>query len=159
MLARRDAPWQPWCMSTPRPSIDVTAACACGAIGMAVRGPVVSMLLCACLDCQRATGSGHASVALVPLSALALTGTAKSFARPADSGAIFTRNFCPDCGTPLFGQSSRAPDIRMIPVGFFAGQNAWFAPGQLIFARSQQAWDLVADHLPRHATYREGARS
>jgi hypothetical protein len=114
------------------------------------------MLMCSCLDCQRATGSGHASVALVSADALTLVGSAKSFDRPSDSGATFTRHFCPDCGTPLYGQSSRAPDMRMIPVGFFAGQNNWFAPNQLIFARSQQAWDLVADHLPRHDTYRQG---
>jgi hypothetical protein len=122
---------------------------------MSVRGTVVSMLVCACLDCQRATGSGHSSVALVPADALELVGKAKSYDRPSDSGATFTRYFCPDCGTPLYGRSSRAPDIRMVPVGFFAGQNSWFAPTQLIFARSQQSWDLVADHLPRHATYRQ----
>ncbi|WP_442882037.1 GFA family protein [Devosia sp.] len=143
-------------MNSPkRPVIDVTAKCACGAVEMSVRGPVVSMLMCSCFDCQRATGSGHSSVALVPVAALSSDGASKSFDRPSDSGATFTRHFCPQCGTPLYGQSSRAPDIRMISVGFFAGQNDWFAPNQLIFARSQQAWDLVADHLPRHDTYRE----
>lgn len=120
---------------------------------MRVNGPVVSMLMCSCLDCQRASGSGHATVALVPAAALQLDGSAKSFDRPSDSGATFTRYFCPDCGTPLYGQSSRAAEMRMIPVGFFAGQNAWFEPNQLIFARSRQAWDLIADHLPRHETY------
>jgi hypothetical protein len=143
--------------SSKRPMIDIAASCACGAVSMAVQGEVVSMLLCSCLDCQRATGSGHASVALVPAAAMRVKGATKTFMRPSDSGASFTRHFCPDCGTPLHGQSSRAPDLRMLPVGFFAGQNAWFAPGQLIFARSQQAWDLVADHLPRHQTYRENS--
>jgi hypothetical protein len=42
-------------------------------------------------------------------------------------------------------------------VGFFAGQNDWYEPNQLIFARSRQAWDLIADHLPQHETYRQGA--
>lgn len=143
-------------MSKPdRLIVDVTAACACGAVEMALRGRVMSMLVCSCLDCQRATGTGHSTVALVPAEALTLTGTPANFARSADSGALFTRHFCPACGTPLYGQSSRAPDLRMIPVGFFAGQNQWFDPTQLIFARSQQAWDLVADHLPRHQAYRE----
>lgn len=141
--------------SSNRHIVDITARCACGGAQMTLKGPVVSMLLCSCLDCQRASGSGHASVALVPAAALRVEGAAKSFERPSDSGATFTRHFCPDCGTPLYGQSSRAPDMRMIPVGFFAGQNDWFAPNQLIFARSQQAWDLVADHLPRHQTYRQ----
>ena len=142
--------------SSSRPIVDLATTCACGAIGVALKGPILSMLLCSCLDCQRATGTGHATVALTPSVALAVTGTPGSFARPSASGAIFTRHFCPDCGTPLYGQSSRAPDIRMIGVGLFAGQNDWYRPNQLIFARSQQEWDLVADHLPRHATYREG---
>lgn len=138
-----------------RPVVNLSATCACGGVAMALRGRIMSMLICSCLDCQRATGTGHSSVALVPAEALTLTGTTATFARPADSGATFTRHFCPTCGTPLYGQSSRALDLRMIPVGFFAGQNDWFDPTQLIFARSQQAWDLVADHLPRHQTYRE----
>ena len=121
---------------------------------MSIKGRVVSMLLCSCIDCQRATGTGHSTVALVDRAALHLTGQINSFDRPSDSGAIFTRHFCPHCGTPLYGQSSRAPDIRMVPAGFFAGQNAWFEPNQLIFARSKQAWDLIADHLPQHERYR-----
>lgn len=143
--------------STKRPTIDVTARCACDRVQMSVRGAVVSMLMCSCLDCQRATGSGHATVALVPAEALAVAGDIKSFDRPSDSGATFTRYFCPECGTPLYGHSSRAPDIRMVAVGFFAGQNDWYEPNQLIFARSRQTWDLIADHLPQHQTYRQGA--
>jgi hypothetical protein len=153
-----EAACQPCHMSNPeRPLVDLTARCACGHVEMSIRGPVVSMLLCSCLDCQCASGSGHASVVLVPASALSLAGSAKSFDRPSDSGATFTRHFCPDCGTPLYGQSSRAPEIRMIPVGFFAGQNDWFVPNQLIFARSRQEWDLIADHLPQHQRYRESS--
>jgi hypothetical protein len=144
-------------MPANRPTIDLTSSCACGAVTVRVSGQVLSMLMCSCLDCQKATGTGHSTVALVPAVALTLTGETKRFDRTADSGATFTRHFCPDCGTPLFGQSSRAPDMRMLPVGFFAGQNDWFAPSQLIFARSRQAWDLFADHLPQHQKYRESA--
>ncbi|MCZ4345918.1 GFA family protein [Devosia neptuniae] len=159
-LARSGTACQPHAMSKPKkPIIHVNAACACGATEMSINGPCVSMFMCSCLDCQRATGTGHSTIALVPAGAFGLAGKAKAFDRPSDSGATFTRHFCPDCGTPLYGQSSRAPDIRMIPVGFFAGQNDWYAPNQLIFSRSQQVWDLVADHLPRHVTYREGSGS
>ena len=46
---------------------------------------------------------------------------------------------CPDCGTPLYAQSSRAPDLLMLPVGLFGPGADWFVPNQLIFARSQPA--------------------
>jgi hypothetical protein len=104
--------------------VDLQALCACGGVELAVKGPVVSMLMCACLDCQRSAGSGHADVAIVPAEAFRVAGTTKSFARPSESGAQFTRYFCPQCGAPLFGQSSRAPALRMLPVGFFAGHNS-----------------------------------
>ena len=139
---------------TAHPEIDLTAQCDCGAIALTARGRVVSMFLCACKNCQKATGSGHSTVVLVPAEVIRVVGATKSFSRPAESGATFTRHFCPECGTTLYAQSSRAPAVRILTAGLFAGQNDWFAPNQLIFSRSHQAWDLVADHLPRYATYR-----
>ena len=91
---------------------------------------------------------------LFPVAATKVTGATKSFVRPADSGATFTRHFCPECGTTVFAESSRAPAFRIVPVGLFAGQNAWFVPNQLIFARSQAGWDLIDDHIPHHSAYR-----
>ena len=113
------------------------------------------MLLCACRDCQRATGTGHSAVALVAAADLSIAGATKSFSRPAESGATFTRWFCPECGTPLHGESSRAPGLAMLPVGLFGDDTAWFAPSQLIFARSHRDWDAIPAGLPRHDTYRD----
>jgi hypothetical protein len=115
------------------------------------------MVLCSCEDCQRSTGTGHATVALVSVGDLSVTGEARSFARPAHSGATLTRWFCPACGTPLYASSSRAEGLVMLPVGLFGAQAGWFAPNQLIFARSHRDWDVVAADLPQHATYREEA--
>ena len=140
-------------MSASHPIVDVTDTCACGTISLRLNGPVLSMLLCSCRQCQKATGTGHAAVALVNAASTTLTGTPATFARPADSGALLTQHFCATCGTHVYAQSSRAPDIHLIPVGFFAGNAAWFVPNQLIFARSHQEWDILPDHLPRHETY------
>jgi len=143
-------------MSTPeRPTIDVTASCACGAVSATVSGRVLSMLLCSCEDCQRSTGAGHAAVFAVERAALSVGGETAAFSRPADSGATFTRYFCSRCGTPIYGESSRAARLVLVPVGLFGGAAAaWFRPTQLIFARSHRDWDIIADALPRHATYR-----
>lgn len=91
---------------------------------------------------------------LLPADSVQVIGETKTFARPADSGATFMRHFCPACGTTVWAQSSRAPALRIVPAGMFAGQNGWFIPNQLIFARSQAAWDLIHDHMPHHAAYR-----
>ncbi|MDP1731251.1 MAG: GFA family protein [Devosia sp.] len=141
-----------------RPQVDLKASCACGSVSIAVSGPIHSMFMCSCEDCQKATGSGHSTVAIADPADVAIAGQTRSFARTADSGATFTRYFCPECGTPLFGKSSRAPDAIMLPVGLFGADAQWFAPNQLIFARSHRDWDRIAEDLPRHQTYRERGR-
>jgi hypothetical protein len=138
-----------------RPVVDLSATCACGAVTVTVRGSVYSMFMCACEDCQKATGAGHSAIFVTDAGALTVTGETRSFGRPADSGAIFTRTFCPTCGTPISGRSSRAERSVMIPVGLFGRDATWYVPTQLIFSRSHREWDSIADELPRHATYRE----
>lgn len=139
----------------PKPTLDLTASCDCGAVELHAKGQPISMFQCACLNCQKATGSGHSSIVLFRLTDVNVAGTTKTFVRPADSGAVFTRHFCPDCATTIFAASSRAPDFAIVPAGLFAGQNDWYHPNQLIFARAHAEWDLIADHLPRHERYRE----
>lgn len=139
----------------PRPHVDLKASCACGAVSIAVNGPVRSMFMCSCEDCQKATGTGHSTIAMVSPDDVTCTGNTRSFARPAASGATFTRSFCPECGTPLYGRSSRAPNALMLPVGLFGAGADWFEPSQLIFSRSHREWDEIAAALPRHRTYRD----
>lgn len=141
---------------TPRekPDVDLTARCACGRVTVSVRGRIHAMFMCSCEDCQKATGTGHSTVAIASPDTVTVNGPTASFTRPSASGASFTRWFCPACGTPLYGKSSRAPHAIMLPVGLFGADASWFAPNQLIFARSHRDWDLMPDGLPMHATYR-----
>jgi len=135
--------------------LDLTARCDCGAVTLTANGRAISMFQCACDNCQRVSGSGHSSVVLLPADAISVTGATKSHSRPADSGATFTRHFCPECGTTIHAESSRAPGFAILPVGLFSGQNDWFAPNQLIFARSHRDWDLIAAEIPRYDRYRD----
>ena len=139
---------------TRNTEIDLEASCDCGAVQLHASGRVVSMFQCGCQNCQKTSGSGHSSVLLMPVDAVRVTGATKSFTRPAESGANFTRHFCPECGTTLYAESSRAPAFRILLAGLFAGSNDWYAPNQLIFSRSHPDWDLIESALPRYETYR-----
>jgi hypothetical protein len=142
----------------PRPEVDLQASCTCGGVTVRFKGQVRSMFMCSCEDCQKATGTGHMTVILAHAPDVTITGEVKTFERPADSGATFTRCFCPRCGTPLYGKSSRAPDALMLPAGLFGAAAAdWYRPNQLIFARSHREWDIIAEDLPRYETYRSKA--
>lgn len=139
----------------PRPTVDITAACACGAVSVRLAGKVLSMFMCSCEDCQKATGAGHSTVILARPEDVTITGPTRSFSRPANSGATLTRSFCPACGTPIVARSSRADQLLMLPAGLFGAQADWYAPNQLIFARSHRDWDEIAADLPQHDTYRD----
>jgi hypothetical protein len=139
----------------PRPIVDLTASCACGAVSVHFAGTVRSMFMCACEDCQKASGTGHSTVAMASRADVTVTGHAKSFERPSNSGATFTRHFCPNCGTPLYGYSSRAPEALLLPVGLFGPNTSWFEPNQVIFGRSHRDWDAIAESIPHYRTYRD----
>jgi hypothetical protein len=138
-----------------RPLVELSAACACGRVSVAVKGTVYSMFLCSCEDCQKATGTGHSAVFIVDPGALSVIGDTRGFGVTADSGATFTRHFCPTCGTRLYGRSSRAGRSVMLPAGLFGKHTGWFVPDQLIFSRTHREWDSIAADLPRYETYRE----
>lgn len=137
------------------PQIDVVARCDCGAVAIAVKGPVLSMFYCGCENCQKVSGGGHSAVVLLPEAAVTVEGPTNAFGRPAASGARFTRWFCPGCGVTVRAASSRAAGLTILPAGLLAGANDWFVPNQLIFASQHPHWDEVDPNLPRHALYRE----
>lgn len=138
----------------PTLDLDETAYCACGAVSLRIEGPVLSMLVCSCLDCRKSTGTGHSAVVLMSTDAVEVSGDVKGHDRQAASGSEITRNFCPVCGTPLFARTARAPLLTLIPAGLF-DQPDWFAPRQAIFSRTHLNWDVLDEALPHYDTYRD----
>lgn len=136
-----------------RISIDETATCACGEVTVKAAGPVISMLLCTCLDCRKASGTGHSTVTIMGRKSVEIDGPVKGFARSANSGSTITRHFCPECGTPVYALTERAPDLILLPTGLFEAPN-WFGPRQVIFSRSHLDWDALPEQLPHYQTYR-----
>jgi hypothetical protein len=141
----------------PRPVVDLQARCACGAVEIRVQGPIWSMFLCTCRDCQIVTGAGHSAVAIADPADVTVSGTLKNHSRSADSGATFTRYFCPDCGTTLYATTSRRTDAMLLPAGLF-GPGDWFEPTQVIFGRSHAHWDTLPVEIPVYETYRPRSR-
>jgi hypothetical protein len=136
-----------------KPALDEKAVCACGNVTVTAKGRVLSMLLCSCLDCRKATGTGHSGFAIMRAEDVAITGETRHFTRIANSGSEISRHFCPRCGTPIYGVTARSPALILLPVGLFDNPH-WFAPTQAIFSRSHLDWDTLPDGIPQHETYR-----
>ena len=127
----------------------ISGGCACGAIRYACSGEPTFALNCHCRDCQRESGSAFIPVLGVPKSAFTvIQGTPRSFTVTADSGYLTARLFCGDCGSPLYGLPSSAPDLVTIRVGSLDDPSV-FRPSQNIYTARAQPWDYMDPALPK----------
>ena len=124
-----------------------TGRCLCGAVRFTISAEPVGTGQCHCKDCQRASGTGHMSIARFRRDDVTFSGQTASYAVTADSGNINTRHFCPKCGSRLFGDNSGYPDLINIAVGC-VDDNNWFAPGRVVYAKDRPNWDVTSTEVP-----------
>ncbi len=74
----------------------------------------------------------YGSYAFVPTEALKVAGIVHSYKHQGGSGSTMTKDFCPTCGSPMFGSNSSKPDRRGIRVGVIDDAN-WFKPQAYVF--------------------------
>ena len=126
--------------------VNANGRCLCGAVTVAVSGAPLRMAQCHCVDCQRITGTGHATNALFASSDVTIAGDTNSFAVVADSGNTATRHFCPKCGSRVFGVNSARPGVINLPVGVFE-DSSWFKPQLALYNKRRQVWDAFDPDL------------
>ena len=125
-----------------------TGQCLCGAVRFIAKAEPFAMAQCHCRDCQRVSGTGHASNALFDERNVEVTGGTASYAVTADSGNTLTRHFCPTCGSRVFSRSSRRLGMIVLPAGAF-DDSTWFSPKVVLYTRSRHDWDTASDDVPR----------
>lgn len=91
-----------------------SGGCLCGAVRYTASGGPQFTGDCYCLDCRRSSGTAHSSHIVMAKSAVAITGKVSGFDKPADSGNIVTRCFCPNCGTPIYSANSAMSDLLFL---------------------------------------------
>ena len=96
------------------------AACSCGQLRVACEGEPVRVSICHCLECQRRTGSVFSTQARYTRAQVRMEGKATVYARKGDEGGIVTFNFCPVCGSTVYWQIDKDPELIAVAVGAFA---------------------------------------
>ena len=116
-------------------------SCLCGNVQIKLSAEPIAVALCHCRDCQKQTGTSFSLVALVPASAVQITGTTAMFATRGDSGDSVERTFCPKCGSPVRTDSSttRQQGITILKAGLLdnAGE---LQPALQIYCDSAHSW-------------------
>jgi hypothetical protein len=132
-----------------------SGGCLCGRIRYKVTGDPVRMAICHCDDCRKATGAAFTTNIFVKTDDLILLqGVPKQYQHPAESGSTMTKEFCPDCGSQLFGYSSRGAGVKHVKVGtiddasFVKPQLEVYTVRKLPYVRLQEGIDHYDKNRP-----------
>lgn len=124
----------------------MTGGCLCGQVRYSVSGDAVMQVNCHCKNCQRQSGSAFSTIVGVPEGALAIEGEFKTYDDQGESGEAVLRDFCPNCGSPLFSRVAVAPGLVFIKVGTL-DDTSTFSPAMHLWAKSKQHWVDLAGQV------------
>ena len=105
---------------------------------------------CHCIDCRKASGTGHGSHMIVPESAFRFSGEIKFFDKAADSGNMVHRGFCPHCGSALYSTNDGMPGVVFVRASSLDDLEV-FKPQMVVYTDRAATWDLMDMTLPRFA--------
>ncbi len=120
-----------------------TGECLCRKLHCAFdRDKVISAHHCHCKDCQKITGSGKATIIIVPTGALTIEGEYKTYTVTGTDGAHVTRGFCPNCGSQMISYAEELPDLRFIKAGTLS-DSSWVTIASSFWSDTAQPWSPV----------------
>jgi hypothetical protein len=125
-----------------------TGGCACGAIRYNIAAEPLVMNDCQCRQCQRESGTGHASHLTFPRSAVSVQGDATHWDLVGDTGTVKTRAFCPSCGSPVYMTFRDMPDYFTVRAGSLDDPSR-YRPQLVSWSAAGYAWDHLDPDLPK----------
>jgi hypothetical protein len=125
-----------------------TGGCLCGAFKYQFdRDQIVSAHHCHCKDCQKITGSGKATIIMVPTEALQAEGELKSYTVTGTDGGHVTRDFCPTCGSPVISYLEEMPALRFVKAGSL-DDSSWVTVDSSFWSSTAEPWSPVDESCP-----------
>ena len=122
--------------------------CLCGSIRYKFeRENVVSSLHCHCTDCQKATGSGKATITMIPSDKLEIQGDVKIFSVVGTDAGHVHRGFSSECGSPINSYLTELPDVKFIKAGSL-DDPSWVKVDSTIWSSTAHQWDPVNEGFP-----------
>ena len=107
---------------------------------------VISAHHCHCKDCQKSTGSGKATILLIPEDSLEVNGEIKYYSVTGSAGSHISRGFCENCGSPLISFVEENPNIKFIKAGSL-DDSSWVSADSNFFSSSASPWSPVDEDI------------
>ncbi|MEO8530715.1 MAG: GFA family protein [Deltaproteobacteria bacterium] len=105
----------------------ITAGCLCGNVRLVAKGEPNRVGICHCMDCRKHHGALFHSSAIYPQHAVSISGEVRDY-----NG----RNFCPNCGSPVFGRSGDEIEVNL---GALDAPNQ-FVPTYELWTVRRESW-------------------
>lgn len=121
--------------------------CFCGSVKYELTSKLQDSYYCHCRDCQYLSGSPFHVLGIVDKGSIhLLSGILSEYKHSAKDGADMTREFCKDCGTPLFITSTRFENIQMFTVNSL-DQPELVKPSFQIWTKSRVSWACIQPEI------------
>ena len=125
-----------------------SGGCLCGAVKFEFDKPnLISAHHCHCIDCQKSTGSGKATVLVLPSNAIKMEGELKFHTTTTISGRNMNRGFCRDCGSPVLSFIEEMPEVKFVKAGSL-DDSSWLKIDSNFFSSSAHAWSPIDEDIP-----------
>ena len=132
----------------------LTGGCLCGQVRYELTTDPLMCLTCHCKNCQRQSGSALSIIIAVPEGSVKVEGTLKTFDDTGDSGGSVKRQFCPECGSPVFSLVETSPGMIWVKAGTLDDTSS-LLPSVHVYTKSKQDWVELGD-VPGFETVPDG---
>lgn len=120
-----------------------SARCHCGQLAVICRGEPRRISMCHCRDCQRRTGSPFSVAVFYERAQVRIgDGAAGTFERESASGHPVRFHFCRRCGSNVYWEAARMPDLLGVAAGAFADPD-FPMPQQSVWTADKHAWIVL----------------
>ncbi|WP_420397691.1 GFA family protein [Nioella sp.] len=124
------------------------AGCLCGAIRLRVEGTPITVMQCHCSDCQKSSGGGPVLIALMRRGDVTLHGgKPEGYSVTGASGGDVRRCFCPRCGTPIYSELGKYPQLLALKAGIW-DEDPDLSADCAIWTASAPDWHVIPDDIP-----------
>jgi hypothetical protein len=126
----------------------LTGGCLCGSVRYEYAGKPEGASYCHCDDCRKATGGPYTVGVLTKAAALRIvSGRVKGYTTTGNSGQKITREFCPECGSPLFTKAQAYPDLVWVKAGSL-DKPELIRPSHQTWTQYAVPWAYLSKDLP-----------
>ena len=125
-----------------------SGGCLCGAVKFGFEKPnLISAHHCHSIDCQKSTGSGKATILMLPSKAIKMEGELKFHTTTTASGRNMNRGFCRECGSPVLSFIEEMPEVKFVKAGSL-DDSSWLKIDSSFFSSSAHSWSPIDEDIP-----------